>query len=293
MKRIIFLIFMTIILFSCEKYIDMEIPDRGRKLAANCLYNDSGEVTVYLRKSKFILDNTDYDYVSGARIVFFENGIARDTLSEVTPGLYKTNGFIPSQGAIHLINIQKDQEEISASSHIPKAVPFLLTDTIRVQTQYNDYLRFRIQIHDPSDTDNYYLIRFKIAPEENFPEPLEYLYLYFYTDEPFIENYSDEFGIFSDILFKGQSQIMSFDLELSHFSNDTNKLYIDLLSVSEDMYMYLLTSLTQQNSSNSPFSEPVMVFNNIENGYGIFAGYTIYQDSIIIPKLADDWGWID
>lgn len=284
---------MTIILFSCEKYIDMEIPDRGRKLAANCLYNDSGEVTVYLRKSKFILDNTDYDYVSGARIVFFENGIARDTLSEVTPGLYKTNGFIPSQGAIHLINIQKDQEEISASSHIPKAVPFLLTDTIRVQTQYNDYLRFRIQIHDPSDTDNYYLIRFKIAPEENFPEPLEYLYLYFYTDEPFIENYSDEFGIFSDILFKGQSQIMSFDLELSHFSNDTNKLYIDLLSVSEDMYMYLLTSLTQQNSSNSPFSEPVMVFNNIENGYGIFAGYTIYQDSIIIPKLADDWGWID
>lgn len=271
----------------------MEIPDRGRKLVANCLYNDSGEVTVYLRRSKFILDNTDYDYISGARVIFFENGIARDTLTEITPGLYKTNGFIPTQGTTHFIKIQKDQEEISASSHIPYAVPFTLNDTIRIQTQYNDYLRFRIQINDPADSDNYYMIRFKMVPDENFPEPYEYLYLFFYTDEPFIENYSSEFGIFSDILFKGQSQIMSFDLELRNFSNDTNKLYIDLLSISKDMYLYLLTYVAQQNAENSPFSEPVMVFNNIENGYGIFAGYTIYQESIVIPKLSDEWGWID
>jgi len=47
--------------------------------------------------------------------------------------------------------------------------------------------------------------------------------------------------------------------------------------------LYAVTSQAQQNTNGSPFSEPVMVYNNIKNGYWIFAGASVYKDSIIVP----------
>ncbi|MFT6867249.1 MAG: hypothetical protein ACJA08_002089 [Cyclobacteriaceae bacterium] len=43
--------------------------------------------------------------------------------------------------------------------------------------------------------------------------------------------------------------------------------------VSEEYYKYEQTSQLQFDIGGDPFSQPVPVFNNIENGFGIFAGY--------------------
>ena len=45
------------------------------------------------------------------------------------------------------------------------------------------------------------------------------------------------------------------------------------------------TSLIRQlESQDRPFAEPVLVFNNIENGLGIFAGFNRSRDSILIAR---------
>jgi len=291
MKKLFLILFSVLTLFSCEKYIDMEIPDRGRKLVANCFFSDTGSVVVQVSMSRFILDNSDFNVVSDAIVVLYENGTAVDTLTETLAGQYITNGFIPQMGELYSLKIVKDTEEITASSSIPTTIPFEFIDTTRVADEYYEYLRFRIKINDPADEDNYYMIGFDKEDTNN--DPYYNGGIYFYSEEPFIESYNHHYGLFSDILFKGQSQILAFDLDLYNFDNDTNKVNISLFSISKEMFMYLLTLQAQQNAGNSPFAEPVMVFSNIENGYGIFAGFSIYQDSITIPRLGNEWGIIE
>ena len=43
------------------------------------------------------------------------------------------------------------------------------------------------------------------------------------------------------------------------------------------------------NAKGNPFVEPVQVYENITNGYGIFAGYSSYKDSIVV--LGEKLGW--
>jgi len=130
------------------------------------------------------------------------------------------------------------------------------------------------------------MIGFERAETDTIPEYYSSNNYYFYTKEPFIEEQYNSYGIFSDILFKGQSQILSFDLDLYGFSSVENKVKIVLFSLSKDMYHYLLTYQAQQNAGNSPFAEPVMVYSNVDNGYGIFGGYSMSSETIIIPQLS-------
>ena len=45
-------------------------------------------------------------------------------------------------------------------------------------------------------------------------------------------------------------------------------LYFELKSISKDLYFYLLSKKRNSRSKN-PFTEPVLVYNNIENGFGV------------------------
>lgn len=292
MRRLIYIISSALLFFSCEKYIDMEIPDRGRKLVANCFYSDTGTVAVYLTQSRFILDNSEFINISGATVIFYENGIAEDTLTETEPGKYLMYDFIPSTGKNQSVKIIKGNDIITAQSYIPEKVPIEFIDTIRIKTESNEFLRFRFRVNDPSDIDNYYMIGFEMEKSGEDPYNQPYL-IYFSTEEPFVESYNDNFGLISDILFRGQSQVMSFDIELYNFYNDPNKMYIHFFSISKDRFLYLATLQAQIEAGDSPFSEPVMIYNNIENGFGIFAGFSIYRDSVTIPKLSDNGGWIE
>jgi len=291
---LLLIFFIMLLISSCEKYIDMEIPDRGRKVTANCFFTDTGSVVVLLYKSRFILDvYSQFHSVSGASVVLLENGVPVTTLVETEAGIYVSEGFIPSAGAAYTLKVFKDSEEISASSYIPHTVPFVLVDTLRVMSEYSENLRFRIRINDPSETDNFYVVTFDHNHNDD-----HFSYwgnsLTMTTIDPYVSfNWIVMGAIFTDDLFNGQNQIVSFDLDIYNFYRDTTNVIIRLWSISRDMYMYLSTYQAQDNASNNPFTEPVMVYNNIENGYGIFAGYSIMTDSVKIPQLTEDWEIIE
>ena len=53
-----------------------------------------------------------------------------------------------------------------------------------------------------------------------------------------------------------------------------------LRTLSEDQYRYQRTRILQEFSEGDPFSEVVPVYTNVENGFGIFAGYS--SDSVMV-----------
>ena len=51
-------------------------------------------------------------------------------------------------------------------------------------------------------------------------------------------------------------------------------MYLQVLYISEAYYQYLKTARLHDDTLANPFAEPLNVYGNVENGYGIFAGYS-------------------
>ena len=89
-------------------------------------------------------------------------------------------------------------------------------------------------------------------------------------------------NIFSDRLFKDEMKELDVQVEYvyggldAYFPNDFQTQYVmELGTVSEDMFLYQRSAQLQYNNQNNFFAEPVRVYNNVENGFGIFAAYNI------------------
>lgn len=54
-------------------------------------------------------------------------------------------------------------------------------------------------------------------------------------------------------------------------------IYLSFGSMSKELYEYEISRTLQNNSSNNPFSQPVQVNNNIENGFGVFGGVSYME----------------
>jgi len=91
------------------------------------------------------------------------------------------------------------------------------------------------------------------------------------------------------ILFKQESEkklILNFKTRTPNpvFSEQDifDKLYVDLRTVSEDYYLYHNKLTRQYEYDGDVLNDPVLLHNNVNNGYGIFAGYSLTRDSVFV-----------
>jgi hypothetical protein len=91
--------------------------------------------------------------------------------------------------------------------------------------------------------------------------------------------------LFKDDLFDGLNK--SFRLEIYKndlwSQQDSVNLLVKLYSLSYDCFMYMLTA--EQAGYDSPFMEPVVVYTNVKEGYGIFAGYSVAVLPVKVPAF--------
>jgi hypothetical protein len=69
-------------------------------------------------------------------------------------------------------------------------------------------------------------------------------------------------------------------IELQKGEEMLGQLFIELRTVSEEYYRYFAALSRQRQSFQSPFAEPVILFDNIDGGQGVFAGYNTVRDSL-------------
>ncbi len=60
------------------------------------------------------------------------------------------------------------------------------------------------------------------------------------------------------------------------------QIFLNARSISEDYYLYHTTLTRQIRDQDTLFNNPVIVYDNIDNGIGIFAGYSNAVDTIVI-----------
>ncbi|MFQ5636990.1 MAG: DUF4249 family protein [bacterium] len=89
---------------------------------------------------------------------------------------------------------------------------------------------------------------------------------------PFSIYFEDAY--FDDALFDGEF----YDLDISFYNySEPIEMFIVVLLTTSESYYNFHKSVDQQNATeDNPFAEPVPIYTNIENGLGVFAGYSSF-----------------
>ncbi len=193
-----------------------------------------------------------------------------------------------------------DFEPVTAVSAIPnKPVikTIYISDTVEVVDFYgykDEKIELTIEMEDDINTEDYYYIN--LSSKEFFTDP--------YTGDEFnyknsicYESYDPIFNSvetdpvdveaaawycgladFNDNLFNGKTKKFTLLIDTYYFNNNYGNqnserfINVDLGHTTKDFYLYARSATSQSWNDGNPFAEPVTVYSNIENGFGIFAG---------------------
>jgi hypothetical protein len=283
-----FFFFIFIILVSCETVVDVNVPKSPPKLTLNSTFTTDSIWKAHISLSRYILDeHLPFEPVDDAEVFIFHNGKLLDTLRSIGDGNYSSiHNKKPVTGESYEIRASSPTlGQVQSTSYLPASTPL---KKIEVEFENGPLGKFGISTYnyiikatfqDDGTTEDYY----------DFSLLQEYKYWDFSVKDTVIRmglttifsdgttfgsDNQEEMGvIFDDLLFNGKE--VTVPIKRSIIWGSTFKFILYFRRLSKDLYNYKTASFRQANMPTDPFVQPVHVYNNISNGYGIFGGYSI------------------
>jgi len=283
--KIYYLFLFIICLTSCIKPIPLEIEMSEPEIVVNALITEGQSVKVYIGTTSSFLDTTEIKLTP--QIELFEEN-SRVAALEMNPeGYYTTFYPLSSLKQYKLIVTDTDMGICSAIDTIPEKVP--VTDAEFYFTSLDEfgtpYFEAEIHFDDPPNKKNYYEL---LIYEEKYNK---YVNEYITSNASIINEGDQEYMptslFFSDELFNGNNFGIKIKFVTSGLTNESGEHvpdgdnFVILRSVSYTYYSYRkyctrhLYNQTVADDMLSMFfkGEPIDAYTNVDNGYGIFAGY--------------------
>lgn len=287
---------------ACEKYVDFDIPPHESKLVLNSLFTHDSLFCVRMSRS-ISSEAGDIPVVDNAVVCLYQNGQAVDTLRGEGDGFYYSN-VKAQQGSEYTIKAFSEKyPEVSASDGLPETPKSFSVSEPEVVLASDNLYKLTLTFEDDGASGDYYEVCFQqffreyevYPPWEEEPEEPEYEYvlrnLGIYSYDPLIRDEGLEDGTFSSLVFSDRS-INGAKKELEIFfypanysfvgGDDDGELFIHLRKISQNYYNFMLSWYESYDSSDDFLNvnaDPFIMYNNVENGYGIFAGYSEVIDT--------------
>lgn len=293
---------------ACNQPVEIELPPHQSRMVVNAVLVHNQPVALYISKSIGVLDNTlpDDRVVTDANALLFEgttpyparylDTTITDTLGNEFPlPKYYYSQLRPQAGNNYRIEVtHPDYPEATASAALPtipeiSEIVFTLNVFQNPQANWMHELTFKIN-DAPASQDWYHLFGsalFQDTTRANSP----------INGKPFAIEVSSglakipiEGGVlFSDELFDGQSQTLSF---FGHFNENVGfenevliGLAVELRHVNKEYYDYYYflpeNQETQESQSGFFAKDPVTLRSNVSGGYGIFTAHAFSRDTLI------------
>jgi hypothetical protein len=276
------LLLLLMLATSCELIVDVDVPF-DEKVTANSLFRPDSLFSATLHLNRFILDENDFSEVHGALVILYdENQNAIDTLKESTSdGRSKyVSDQKPIVGRKYTFKAAADDfTKVEAVSYAPAPVPILHASMTEIQKNgWEIEKSFKIKFNDdPLNTDYYEIV---ILAEFQGPSAGQVYRerIQLQSSNPAVHNgevETDENEYRNGFVFNDAFLAETNELEFKalYYNANAIRLIICLRTLSEEAYKYKITSQLQRETSGNPFAQPASVYNNIQNGFGIFAGY--------------------
>jgi hypothetical protein len=308
MVRIRYILIATIIFMGCEQVIQLDMPPHKPRLVVNAITGADSLFYFQVTQSKSITAPAYvFEEIRNAVIKVYKEGDLVETINQYQEGVSKRGYFSQTRSAAGSnFKIEVDApgfDQVFASDFAPVRVKIEKVDmdlTTKVKRDDEFYHPLYVTLSDPVDISNFYIMygvfRFRFSYDNGPINEME-LPAFLYSEDPLVQNqnpsdYSRDL-FFVDSGFEGKPSarlkflIRTYDLDfyLNNQMVHTHEaeLGLSLMNCSEAFYKYLRGSKMQSDAQSNPFAEPVQVFNNIVNGYGIFGFFAndIYTLNIL------------
>lgn len=285
---------------SCETVIDVDLPLHELAITLNGTIRPDSTLQVTLTEDRFILDNNyEFKPISGATVQLFTGSKMIGKLEEKAgSGIYRLD-FFPKPGVGYMITAVKEGlDKVEASDIIPTLQANASIQSVEKKTNEfsGEVYHLVYTLDDPVGKDYYEVRLYKLDDQYDYYSDEDTSYTYKigkylrqinYTEVGAqlneYESYRSNF-LFSDELFNGrkkESKIEFHDNRNYYYSDepeeskegDTTHLFLEVRHVSESYFKYTTTRQLHMEVSGNVFAEPAPVYNNVMNGFGIFAGY--------------------
>lgn len=267
MKKILFIILVMPLLFSCEKEADIQLPETNPKLVVSCFISpDVDSILAYIQWSRPVFsteninrpyDNLEVSITDGNGIAYLQYDITIDQY--VLP----LSEFSLALGVEYTLRVKAPTgEEVVARTTIPVEAPTVESATLDSNSYINNFgeeineFIYKTTLTDNSDDFQYY--RF-IYYNEDFWFPGE---SYSYIEG---QNYRDDESLVDGKIYVEEN------ITYYGYNGAVSNKRLAVLNCSESYYRYHKT--IQNQSNGNPFAEPTLVYSNVEGGLGAFGGY--------------------
>ncbi len=291
--------FFLFLLTSCshfEHVVDIELPGKPPQLVVECLFKPDQPFHFFIFKSINIVSVKRSVALINAQVVLYEDNIEVEKFgfNEQQNGYYSTVKPQPLKKYKVVVNAP-GFDEVTAESFIPEKVKIKEATaqySFRGATGFLSPANsisgtFQVKFDDlPTDENRFYA--FTVEHMDFFKNPTlspYYLFVYGLQSDYYPMETGQDVVLVTNSLFKQKPFTARLDFLYGavwvndvDISSDYLKSFykIHLLSVSQDYYEYfrkLDDHLKNQTADFFSSGNPVGVYSNIQNGYGIFAGY--------------------
>jgi len=274
------ILFFFMIFFSCEKEVTFNFEHKP-KLCLNCILNPDSTITANLSLSKKIDKSDNFEPVKNATIYLYEKEILLGELQEAGNGNYKL-AQKPIVGKQYKIVVEVEGfNSIMATTSIPKHPKLsYFKDTIGIN-EYN-ILRYNlnVKLYDKPGKDFYWLFGSWVVGNVMYSGGCHAI------NAPFVDNFNRSidsegkygFTHFLQIRISDEGydgQVLNF--RIPDFVERDEYSAQHFLNADEHYDKYIKTTIINRMKEDSelPFYEPIQIYSNIKNGYGIFGSCAI------------------
>jgi hypothetical protein len=297
MRSYIPLVAAVFLLASCEKTINVKTPPHTSALVVNSAVMVGDTIRVGVGKSMGVTSyRTAADLnISNATVVLTEDGVPVQALTYDPYTRAYNSSLVAKAGKTYGVKASAtgfaDAEATASAPSLVQIEGIKLLPMARAinQEQQDEIV---ISFTDPAGVGDYYMITINPMYPQMGPDSskgFEYSYSEcVYSPDPSIESISNDeidqstchssSGIFfRDELFNGRRKELKLYVRagLAQTFNvngtDTLRPTIQLYHMTEAYFRYMKTSQFSMQNEGNPFAEPVSIYSNIKNGYGIFS----------------------
>ena len=296
---------------ACEKPVDFDAVQMQSELVVISNFTSDRALQVVVTKTRSVFEiEEEYPYVLDAEVnlylddgTFVEALVFQQNKNEQGVPYYTTTAFTPQPNKIYLLKVSAPgYASVTARSQIPTptelsgvAMKNFHSQQIGVSGELELTYELEVNFQDPDEEKNYYHINLVqelrefnlVEGDTNWVNIIQQPLL-FDPRQNSKERVAHLAGgmLIRDDEFNGAS--FKYNLPV-RFTYDPNRfrlgqLIVELRVVSEEYYRYFASLSRQHASKGEPLSEPVFVFNNVEGGKGVFAGYSGSRDSLLLSR---------
>jgi hypothetical protein len=298
--RALYIILLTSLglLHSCEEPLETDLNNSSRLVIYSNFTSDT-DLHVSVTKTRSYLTQSPIEYISNATVFVFEGGnlieslefVAENPLNGKAP-YYRSRKLMPQPDLVYTIKvIVPGYKTVTATNSIPKAIQIEtmefsneISDAPKMESQVD--FNLNLTINDPAIGSNFYhlvfyqeFIPFSISPEgDTLQNPVILFPVSAQANDPttpLVTHYDKKSYLLKDESFNGKKIFLSFEGSYTFKKSQfiPGNFLVELRTVSEDYYLYYAT-VSRQVLAVHPLAESVVIYKNIENGEGIFAGFS-------------------